>query len=138
MLQKCLKTLQECPKYVAKMPSFHDAYSYSYSYYFYFYYFYYYYFTIIFQENGNGTCSREATRTATISEMEFFVTIVNRSLMRSFTTTVKFPSYLQVSDKKSRKQFCILTYFCIFSSPCSLKWVNVSSISLTYASLHPR
>ena len=67
--------------------------------------------------------------------MEFFVTIVNRGVLRVFTNTVKFSSYLQVSEKKHRKQFYILIHFCMFSNLSSLKWLIVTSILLSYASL---
>ena len=92
----------------------------------------------LYNKAVNGTCSRDASRTVAISEIEFFVTIVNRGVLRIFTKTVRFLSYLQVSEKKHRKHFYILTHFCIFLIPSSLKWLNVTSILLTYASLRPR
>ena len=52
-MQKCPKTLQECPKHVAKMPSFHDAYSYSYYFYFFYYYYFYYYYYYYYYFESN-------------------------------------------------------------------------------------
>ena len=40
---------------------------------------------------ANGTCSRDIFRTTTISGMEFFMTIVNRGVLKIFTN-IKFSS----------------------------------------------
>ena len=59
---------------------------------------------------ANDTCSRDVSnRITAISEIELFVTLVNRGVLRIFTNMVKFSSQLQVSQKKHCKQFYILT-----------------------------
>ena len=65
---------------------------------------------------ASGTCSRDASRTTTISEMEFFVTIVNRCVLRIFTKTIEFSSYLQVSEKKHLNSSIFNTFLHIFKS----------------------
>ena len=40
---------------------------------------------------ANGTCSRDIFKTTAISEMEFFMTIVNRGVLKIFTN-IKFSS----------------------------------------------
>ena len=69
----------------------------------------------VYNKAANGTCSRDVSRTtaiSAISEMEFFAAIVNWGVLR----IVKFSSYVQVSENKSRKLLDILVHFCIFSS----------------------
>ena len=70
----------------------------------------------VYNKVANGTCSKDASRTTTISEMEFFVIIVNRGALRIFTNIVKFSSYLQVSEKKRRAALYFNTFFDIFKS----------------------
>ena len=44
----------------------------------------------VYNKAANPTCSRDVSRTTAISEMEFFLTTVNRGVLRIFTDTVKF------------------------------------------------
>ena len=44
----------------------------------------------VYNKATYGTCYRHVSRTTAISEMEFFVTVVNRGVLRIFTNTVKF------------------------------------------------
>ena len=46
----------------------------------------------VYNKAANGICSKDVSRTTNISEMEFFVIIVNRSALRIFTNIVKFSS----------------------------------------------
>ena len=52
---------------------------------------------------ASGTCSRDIPRTTAISESEFFVTIVNRGVLRTFTNSVKFKFQI-LFNKQSYKQ----------------------------------
>ena len=44
----------------------------------------------VYNKEANNTCSRGVSRTTEISEMEFFVSKVNRGVLRTFTNTIKF------------------------------------------------
>ena len=44
----------------------------------------------VYNRAANGTCSRDVSRTTAMSKMEFFVTIVDRGMLRIFTNTGKF------------------------------------------------
>ena len=44
----------------------------------------------VYNKAANGTCSRDVSRTTIISEMDLFVTIVNRDVLRIFSSMVNF------------------------------------------------